>query len=174
MNIYEYLPDSNKYECFEFASKYDRSLDKFGLGVRLGGNWTPIPAKIDDSVGSPGDFPSVLWDIPVFSLRAWTILEPLIGDSVEALPLKCRDRSLFALNVLAVVDCLDQKKCEFKYYSSGKIMRVAKFAFRSDPAVKHHMFSIPEASGVVFVSDQFRETVDKEKLKGLTFKSVPT
>lgn len=174
MNVYEYLPDSNNFECLEFASKYDRTLDKFGLGVRLRENWKPIPAKIDDSVGGPSDFPSVLWDFPVCSLRAWTILEPLIGESVEALPLKCRDRSLFALNVLAVVDCLDQEKCEFKYYSSGKIMRVARFVFRSDPAEKHHIFSIPETSGSVFVSEQFCETVNKEKLKGLEFKLVPT
>ena len=172
--IYNYIADSDKYECLEFASRHDRTLDKFGCGVRLAGDWKPIPAKIDDSVGRPGDFPSAFGQIPVLSLRAWTLLEPLIGESVEALPLKCPGRNLFALNVLAVVDCLDQEKCEFKYYSSGKIMRVAKFAFRNDPTEKHHMFSIPETSGDVFISDQFRKLVEQENLKGLQFKLVRT
>lgn len=174
MTIYEYFPDSNKFECLEFASKYDSILETFHSTVDLREKWKPIPAKLDVSVGLSGDFPSVLWDIPVCTLRAWSILESLIGKSVEVLPLKCPDRNFFALHVIAVVDCLDAAKCEFKRYSSGKIMRVAKFAFRSDPAKEHHMFRIPDAGGVVFVTEKFKKTVEAAKLKGLIFRPVPT
>src|SRR5581483_7457478 len=98
MATYVYDTDPDSFEIVHFRQQ-DRELrDRFCTCVRVGSNWSPPLVTVPKQLPQ-GDFPTLSRCIPVFSQRAWVILEPLIGSSVEVLPLRHPDptRLLFAI-----------------------------------------------------------------------------
>ena len=174
MAIYRYIADSDKYECISVAREHRRLLEAFCDGKSLTDTWKPIPVQVDSSVGGPGDFPSLDCHAPVFSERAWLALEPLVGNSAEALPLIYpRDRHYFVINVLDLVNCLDDARSEIVRYSDGGISHVRAYTFAVVRTANKHFFKIPETSGPeVLVSDRFISAVESNGLKGLIFKKL--
>ena len=118
-----------------------------------------------------GDF--VEFIDPAVSVNARSILEPLISNTVEFLPLKTDTGVYFALKV-AWIDCLDVDHSIVKRFSTGRIMRVIEYAFHWDRLEDIHIFRLPELRGSsLFVSDKFKEVVKKNKLEGLNFYPIP-
>jgi hypothetical protein len=57
---------------------------------------------LTNDVGKTPDFPGLCnyGQIPIVSPLAWQVLKPIIGESVEALPIDSPVGELFVLNVL--------------------------------------------------------------------------
>lgn len=174
MSIYEYCPDSDSFESFLLkSSKDEKTINRLMDCKSIGKAWAPLAIKIDQSMGGKSDFPS-MEGIPVFSERAWRMLEPLIGRHVEALPIRHPKSDVFyAINVLEMVDALDRKKSVVDLYPNGKVMSIEKYVFKATAIRGKSIFKIPETHGVlVFVSEEFRSCVERSKMKGLIFKRL--
>ena len=106
--------------------------------------------------------------IPVFSRRAWECLEPLISKNVEILPLDFNEKEYFGINVITVLDAIDYEKSIYKTYRDGKrIMAFEKYVFLPTVIEDVSMFKIlDEKTRYAFVSDEFKQTVEKNNLLG--------
>lgn len=172
MIIYTIVPESDIYHSLLLESSNDWDVFQQFDGRKLGDSWTPIPVKIYRSLEA-GDFPSLASHVPVFSRRALQSLSPLIGDCIEALPLKNNVEELYAINVLDVVDCLDYSRSEFKYFSDGEIMDIVRYAFKADCIRDKHIFKVRESPlNRVLVSEEFKNVVEGSGLEGLIFRLV--
>jgi hypothetical protein len=120
-----------------------------------------------------GDFPWLRQHVPVLSEAAWRRLAPLIGASVEALPLASPDGPYYAINVLRVLDCLDRERSDIDHFPSGGISWVDRYALRPDCVGEHPIFKL---SGLelkeVFVSEAFKRVVDDSDLTGFVFTRI--
>lgn len=99
----------------------------------------------------------------------------------ELLPVANNGREYQLLNVLECINCLDQEKTEWKYTkSSGKRMRILKYAFNKSMFPESSVFKIPENiasriftyEGLKDPEDEFKPTVEKLGLTGLNFELV--
>jgi hypothetical protein len=141
-------------------------------GKRVSATWKAVPVKVDHPRRKAGAFPSLLRSLPVFTQKAWDKLGLLLSSHVEALPLKCKDGPLYAINILTEVDCMDLDRSKFKRFpSSGRIMIIDEYVFKKGKVGDAPIFKIPE-SNEPFVSDDFKSMVEKEGLEGLEFVSI--
>ena len=179
MKIYEVVPNSDVYDALycNDDSEYRLILRFFGYYPyhqdKSPKVWKPITVKIDPR-HKKGDFPS-LCPFLVFSSRARKVLQPLIGNYVEFLPLKLEgDLEQYAIaKIKQRTDCLDYSRAEFKRFpSSGRVMRVVKYAFKQGSLENKQFFNIPEQKARFFVSDKFKTCVESNNLEGLIFREV--
>jgi len=177
MAVYIYETDPDAFEIVHFRREDQGLWTKFRNGKTIGRVWsTPlvtVPKQLPWS-----DFPSLSRRIPAFSQRAWGILHPLIGNDVEALPLRHPDpsRILWAINVLRIVDCLDIQRTALECDEVlGTVLWASDHRFRTPPPTDAHIFKTPQTAGVeVFISEEFRRVVEANDLKGLLFgKAIP-
>ncbi len=171
--------DVNQYKNFEYDSRVDARLNRLRDGVQIGKNWKPISlewCKDKRDRRKIGDFPSNRMGrhCPVFSQRAWDTLEPLIGSTTQPFPIDCPgDTSYLLVNVYEVIDCLDPKRSQFKYYTSGGVMSIERYVFRESLLKRKHMFRVPEYLAKVIVSEEFKRVVEEAELVGLDFRLLP-
>jgi hypothetical protein len=172
MTVWEIVPDSDLYHCLALMDK-DKYWDVVHSfqGKPLLESWIPLEIYIDE-VKLSGDFPSLPGGMPpIFNKRAVDILRHLMEHSVEILPLKSDRGELYAVNVLDVVDCLDNPLSDIKYLPSGGVMHIDRYIFKEGCLNGKHIFKIhEEITNRVFVSDAFKEVVEKENLEGLIFR----
>lgn len=110
--------------------------------------------------------------IPVFSKKALEVLFPIVKNSVEVLELKFSEKELWGINVISILDVIDYSKAKYKTFGDGKrIMAFQKYAFRMcDELLSNNIFKIvDEKRRRVFVSDRFKEIVEKNNLSGFRF-----
>jgi hypothetical protein len=174
VDIYRFVPDSDRYECISVSRERRGVFAAFRDCQSLAGWWKPIPIEVDSSTGPAGDFPSLYRRAPVFSEQAWEALGPLVAHVAEALPIIYpNDRKYFVINVLDMVDCLDHSTSIIDRYSDGRISHVEHYTFHPDRLTGKHFFKIPESAGLeVLVSDEFRQAVESHGLKGLVFQQL--
>ena len=180
MNVFKLTPDCNRYQNLVFASKEDWAIfDRFD-GRSILPSWPqPVVEVLRDKKFNrnlpPGDFPSLfLPGVPVFSLRAVSVLRSILQENGETLPLSCGEGEYFAFNVTTFIDALDESNSEIeRFESSGRIMRVLKFAFFPDMLREAAIFKIPQFRRTqVYVTDQFRNIVVNNHLIGFVFVKV--
>lgn len=172
MRIFSLVSDLNHFECFvPFSEVEKRRFIQLNMNKRLAKNWKPLKVKRDRSQGPASDFPGIFALANAFSERALTLLAPLCGDSIEALPIEVGVKTkYFAINVFEIKDALDLEKSKLKLYSDGMIMRVETFAFKNDLLKGKHIFRLPETGrSSIFVSEDFKKIVEKNGLKGALF-----
>ncbi len=120
-----------------------------------------------------GDFPSLFGTEPIFTERARQILGPWIEKAVEFIPLHCGEETLYMVNVVDVVDCLDRKLSTIKWISGGAIYKVDHYVIKDKLLGGKHMFKIPKLWASIYVSDEFKKVVEDSGLKGLIWKPLP-
>lgn len=78
------------------------------------------------------------------------------------------------INVITVLDAIDYEKSIYKTYRDGKrIMAFKKYVFLPTVIENVSMFKIlDEKTRYAFVSDEFKQTVEKNNLLGFKFKLV--
>lgn len=142
-------------------------------GTKRANTWIPVSVQIIEET-KKSDTPGLSSGVPVLSLRAIKILEDILRDSVEILPLKCKNEEYYAINVIDVLDCIDYEKSKFeKFESSGRIMLFNKYAFNPECVKGKHIFKIiDEPVRRPFVSDEFRNRVLESELVGFKFDLV--
>ncbi|MDD6400558.1 MAG: hypothetical protein PUG10_02970 [Lachnospiraceae bacterium] len=137
-------------------------------------NWKPIKVKrMEPKKGlALSDAPGFI--IPVFSKRAVNCIGPLISKNVEILPLDFNEREYFCINVITVLNAIDYEKSLYKTYRDGKrIMAFKKYVFIPNIIENVSIFKISdEKTRYAFVSDEFKQTVEKNKLLGFKFKLI--
>ncbi len=106
-------------------------------------------------------------------------LQKLIGDHAEFLPLifassTIVDTTYYAINVLRMLDCLDYKRSEFTYFErTGNIRKVHKFEFKLNCIGGIPIFKLPILRSIrTYVTDEFKQLVEKSNLTGLEFRKV--
>ena len=164
MKIYKYRPDSDTYNSLHNLGDFSA----FYVTKPLASGWEPPYREEDRTVGKVGDFPSLIGGVPVFSLRAWEVLRPLIDNTVEALPLETDGGRYYMIHVLDHVEALDYSRAEVTRFSEGGVMYVDSYAFKPGLLRGKHMFKLPEtARSDVYVSETFKSLVEKAGLEGL-------
>jgi hypothetical protein len=168
MKLLRFVPRTNDFGYLDNSG--DWSLFVKGKPIN---SWKPITVKYVAHGKKSGDFPGLLLNVPVFSKNAWEILQKLVEKDVQAFEITTKVGPYFVINVLAVIDCLDKKHSEFVYYPNGSIMRVASYVFKKGTIKNHHMFLIPETTGLeVLVTEEFVNVVQDNKLAGVRFEYV--
>lgn len=154
----------------EFTAEEIQSFD----GRSHLSQWKPVrvkrmePEKELELSDAPG------FTFPVFSRRAWQCLEPLISKNVEILPLDFNEKEYLGINIITVLDAIDYKKSIYKTYRDGiRIMVFKKYAFLPTVIRNVSIFKISdERTRYAFVSNEFKQTVEKNNLSGFKFKLV--
>lgn len=140
-------------------------------GERIGDRWKPVEADLE-AAGRRGNFLSFSTGVPIVDGKAWDALRPLIGAQVEALEMTLQGETIYALNVVTVLDCLDPERSEIERFDNGAIMEVRTFVFREGcadaPIFKQKGLEVAD----VFVDDRFREAVEKAGLEGADLQPV--
>lgn len=112
--------------------------------------------------------------IPVFSKKALDCLLPLIENNIEILKLDFDGGDFYAINVTKVINAINYEKSKYKTFRDGRrIVLFNKYAFEPEIVIGISIFKIiDEPCRFAFVSDEFKEIVEKNKLKGFEFKLV--
>lgn len=179
-----------RYKALTTVHEHDRhklvSMMKSSAQLTID-EWIPIEIKIKHEYDEKTfELISQLQDVDIAKLslflacnmRAMSILMPLVKDVVSFLPLKMSKSDhdshddFWIMYVNNTIDCLDQEKSQKKFLSDGRVLRIKKFAFLSKCIEQQNIFQVPEANSEIFVSDEFKQVVEKNDLKGLTFESV--
>jgi hypothetical protein len=176
-SVYRLLPDSNSYRTLGNPSVHPKVLieldELFRDGKQIGDAWHPPFAYLTEDEGEItkpiGSFPAGpgLFVIDQDALR---ILLPIIESTIiEILPLPAAITGLSVLNIMKV-DCIDHNKSRFKYFPSGRIMRIERFEFVGYKLEGRHIFRLEEESfAKIFADDFFKNAVEENGLQGLLF-----
>ena len=173
--IWNIVADSDNYRSFRLLDwKRIELIETLGDGKQLADSWESVNVTLykgddeSEEILPLGDF--VRFFGLAINISAFKILRPIISNTVEFLPLKCDIGSYFALNV-DWIDCLDVSRSVVKRFeSSGRIMRVEKYALNWERLNDVHMFHLPELRmSKLFVSDTFKQVVEANRLQGLIF-----
>lgn len=103
--------------------------------------------------------------------RAKACLESLLNGYVEFVPLKCKDRTLYMIHVVTVIEAVDCKNKRLGKSARGK--NVEKYAF-----IPERVEGVPIFKTIIenyvhstetFVSSEFKEIVEQNHLTGFKF-----
>jgi hypothetical protein len=114
----------------------------------------------------------------MISRKAKEILEPLICNNVEFLPLihDITSEVYYLINVLNTVDAINYNKAVLEKLSTGLIIGFEKYAFLANKVEGQIIFKTflnqRLHSSTVLVSDEFRNKVLENNLKGFEFVEV--
>ncbi len=151
--------------------------------------YEPLDFRVSKSLVN---FPRWTGITPVCDAHAMSIVQPLISEHVEFLPLDFRapvgDGSLYseqalqllegksyhAINVLTTLDCMDYERSEITYFeSTGGIFRIPKMVLKADCVGDAPIFKLPIRNRVrTYVSDEFKQLVEANNLTGLEFRKI--
>lgn len=117
------------------------------------------------------DFPDFVGGKPVVSARVKDIIQPYVKDEVEFLPLLHDELDLYMINVLKVLDCVDWKRSDIQTFDDGSFAGFNKLVFDFNKIPSNTlMFKIKERATIwVFVTEFFKDIIERNKLKGLDF-----
>jgi hypothetical protein len=136
--------------------------------------WSPVP--VVGSVGEYVDYTTVS-RVPTFSHRAVKALEEFLvpnGELLEILPKRSRQR-YYAYNILTKSDSLDVQRSRFESRgdpAEDTASRISFFSFDEARLAELSIFRIREYPKAVFVTETFKDRVDKAGLNGFYFIKV--
>ncbi|MGG1552945.1 imm11 family protein [Paenibacillus ferrarius] len=167
----------DRYETitFEDVENSLKLIKGVGTGSMLS-SWSPINT-IPARAGLRNDF-HVELTVPVVSEKALNIIRSMIEGEAEFLPLIHPKENYYILNVCNILNCLDSNRVEYTTFSTGKVKKYTKLAFRPEIISKSHIFKttyhdIPDvALNQIFVSNHFRNVVMESGLCGFYFTEV--
>lgn len=182
-NIFEVISDFEQYAGQWFldepltASGNELDAREFTVGTRYSG---PLPARVP--IYKPGvvvNFHLGSFDMPIVSARVAQEFQTLAKQDVELFEVQVgslADR-FFILNVVALSDCIDERRSEFTRWKDGdgQPERVGQFhsisKIRVDVARTHphHAFRIENWRLALLVSDTLRDRLIRIPQLGVKF-----
>jgi hypothetical protein len=174
MKIYDLWPDTDKFDGLSYKSKSDITMSHRFTGISLSTSWIPIEVVYFNQ-RARGDYPGLLAGIPpVLTEKSLRVLLPYIEQDVEVLPLSCETEKLYAINVLAVIDCLDLEQSKYtKFENSDRVMHIEQYKFYEESLARRYIFRLPDwLSSRVYTLDSFKNIVESNGLRGFRFKQV--
>lgn len=174
MSVHLYTPNSDAYDRLaQVSNRSDEALSRLAGDRPVAKQWRPVKVRVDRAQRR-GDFPSFLpGSVPAFSQRAVDVLLPLLGGAVEALPLECGRLKFYAIHVLDLVDCLDERRSTIRRFPSGGVMRIEKHVFDEKCLGERMIFRLREAPlKGVYYSGELKRHIEAAKLEGLEERQV--
>lgn len=154
-------------------------LRSLGRGVRYEGTWhaprvTRLrkPRKRQQEALCDLTAIAAAIDVPVLSLRAKKLLEPILGQDAQWLPLAFDEADYWLLNLVRIVDGLDLSKTKMRTLPNGKVLSIDIYAFKDEAVADLWLFKITQHPFHILATDLFRELVDAEQLTGMFFQPV--
>ena len=172
MKLYQLWAD-HTYRAFETKEKDEYKFFSF-RGAPIS-EWTDVilyPSMHRTEIGKEvGDVLPVEVSAVVVNERCFNIIKLYIQGAVQVLNAKRETQQIFALNVTEIRDCLDREKSKLKLFSSsGRIMRIEKYAFRREMLSNAFIFKIPEEVHThPYVTDDFKNLIEQNGIKGFKF-----
>jgi hypothetical protein len=168
------------------SSEDTERLRSLGIRGQLQENWGKMelhlipPSHPDDIVTIAGDiyFPFGLRWVPLLTEKALQVLEDLTTQQIQLFP--CRlmgdEIDLYAVSVINHIDnCIrwDQAAEIEHWRNSTKLKRIHPLVLSAESVRSPHIFMLTEwlTSGV-YVSDEFKDAVERNQLTGLTFQPI--
>ena len=133
------------------------------------------PSKYKDEIDKPiGDVFSVEVSSFILNERSYKILYPYIKNEVQIFKIKSENDNLYVVNITNIIDCLDYDKSKIKRFpSSGRVMRVIKYAFKIEKLKNATIFNLPDfPKGISYVTEEFKKVVEENNIKGFKFKEL--
>ncbi|MED1092697.1 imm11 family protein [Bacillus paramycoides] len=182
MKIWQLKSSTNDYQTFQLSNyEEDKKYFKnaFNSTISLSDSWVAKFIEIIDE-GDQSDCP-IFWGksgVQIISEKAKQILEPLVGNNVEFLPLihKTENEKYNVIHVLRVLDALNVDNTIFKKLNSGLIIGCEEFSFIPSVVQNEMVFKVYINKKIhpnyLLVSDEFRNMVLESDLKGFEFVEV--
>lgn len=186
MKVYKISADFAHYDSCKIdyaACAHKHQFDENELLIDFDGTpqakswWPRIMVRNHDN--PLGDYVNkISSDVIILERKAIEKLRDIMGK-VEILPLECDFGDYWAINVLAVLECIDREKSMYKTFSKSlrngrpKIMRFIKYAFLQEVICGHHIFkNADEPKSAIFVDEVFVNTVNEHGITGFKFDLV--
>jgi hypothetical protein len=111
---------------------------------------------------------------PLISERAMLELKSFSQNKIQFLPVTYNgNQTLYLINVIEVIDCLDRERSIIKRSYEGKIITVKKHEFIKERLENADIFKIPEAINfTIYVSDNVKKFIEESGLIGFEFTEV--
>ena len=140
--------------------------------------WKPIPTTRfkkpgDRKVRKYCDLTYILANVnvPIFSGSAKTSLEPILGDTVQWLPIEFQEQEYWIVNILKTVS-LDLQSSQIISYPDGGLATIEQFAFEELSVRDKWLFKVPQRTFWVLCTERFRDHVLQNELTGFYFEVV--
>lgn len=136
--------------------------------------WVPLALKPLEGNFICGDFANFLCGMPIVSKRVIEMIGDLLEAEVEVLPTICAGREVYILNITNIVDAVDYKNSDVKYFqNTQKVMAFTKVSFCKEKIQGNHIFKLVERRfSSVYVSDEFRQRIIDNNLTGFRFELI--
>ncbi len=175
IKVYELWID-HTYRTYEPVSKDGYKSYMFeGKKIENREFVTIYPSNHETEINKPiGDVFSV--EVSSFCLneKAYQVLKPYLEKYCQIFEILSQDEKIYVVNVTNMINCLDYDKSEIKrFQSSGRVMRVIKYAFKTDKLENEIIFKLPEfPKSIPYVTEKFKKIVEKNDIKGFKFKEL--
>lgn len=186
MKIYRMKQELDKYVTFLYSIKGNNFCKEFCEMICKG---IPIYHKFDPIILERFEEEpkgamkiadcSKLWNATsafVFNEKAKYCLGELIGGSVEFIPAIYEDTTYYIINILSIADAIDYERAEFRKLSTGVVVGMEKYSFHEEKLKGLNIFVTTLYGKIqttkVYVTSEFKETVEKNKLLGFKFIEV--
>lgn len=161
---YEPTPkDGYKSYMFDGVPVKERTFDKI------------YPSKYKDEIDKPiGDVFSVEISSFILNEKSYKALYPYLRNHSQIFKIKSDNKIFYVVNVIDIIDCLNYDKSELKYFSSsGRVMDVEKYVFKTEKLKNATIFKLPEfPKSISYVTEEFKKAVEENNIKGFKFKEL--
>lgn len=80
------------------------------------------------------------------------------------------DNSYSLVNILDLIDCIDTKNSELKYFESGNIKRITKLVIDENLIPSNQkIFRLSKRKNLIFVHESIKDTIKQNGLTGFVF-----
>jgi hypothetical protein len=184
MKIWRIGRDNRFHNPQTDSDEHRQRLTSLGLKGTYQGEWKVIRLQVINS-NHPDDTPTMSSDtylkfgrIPLFTDKALSVLQSLVSAHIEIFPcyLLGEEVDLHAVSVINHIDnCIRwDRAAEIEYWrNSTKLKRLRPLVLNANAVRDQHIFMLTEwlTSGV-YVSDEFKDAVERNQLTGLTFQPI--
>lgn len=178
MKIWKVRVDSEHYATMNFIEdeSYEDLLSFNGI-PKLS-EWKSVPIDVWDAfLELPlGDITGLEDGVQFLNEKAYSVLQPLLKDYAEFLPINSSTEHCYAMHTTTVMDVFDTDNAVANYFDAEKrrIIICDKYAFKNtDQLLGIPLFRIPQDNEInAFVTDSFLNTVKLNGLTGLAFDLV--
>lgn len=175
MKVYKYISSQKTMQlaAIDEGIRSGHPIDSDFNGEKKEDIWSPVEVETLYKK-QYHNFPHYRIGKPVVSKKVKDILLPYVTNEIEFLPLLHKDLELYMINVTNVLDCVDWKRSDVKWWKDGSFFGFNKIVFDFDKIPENtYMFKFKELATVsVYVTDAFKELIENHKLKGLDFSDV--
>lgn len=153
-----------------------RKILRAAPGELVGNRWVPPRVRLLTELHRQqlqrGDLPWYSSYVMTVTRRARTVLEEIVANDAEFLPLECEEEELWLMHPWRSVHALDAAGSDFALLPSGRIREVTRYAFLEARIQKLACFIDQRLPGRLFVTDAVVTAINNAKLTGTSFQEV--